>query len=302
MTAVTANLQIFDDDAPSIQFTLDQTTVSENGGALAVRGTLTLSQPVSNALTATFTATPGGQITLPQTFTIPANTQSLPVPITIVDNAIVDGNRTVTITAHLVAGGEIVADAPPVDLQITDDEGPSLSLAFDRTLFIEGKNPAGSGIVTRNPAAGNPLAVSLTSSNPAKFIVPATVTIPASQASATFPIQTINDGHPDGNQPITLTATAASFNPATASVILTDLQKPDLTVALVNSPTGAQTDAWISECGLHLLGTCVDCGYKFGGGMLRFRRIGHCTMTHCRVIHTRVATHIVRHPHFFHCE
>ena len=158
----------------------------------------------------------------------------------------VDGNRTVTITAHLAGvGGVIAADAPPVDLQITDDEGSSLSVSFDRTLFIEGKNPAGSGMVTRNPSGGVPVAVSLTSSKPAKFIVPASVTIPAGQASATFSIQTINDAIAQGNQTVSVTATAAGLNSGTASVILTDLQKPDLTVGLITPPTGAEMDAWI---------------------------------------------------------
>ena len=244
--AVTSELQILDDDIPAIQFTLDRTFISENAGPGAVIGTLLLDRTLGAAITANFTATPAGQVVLPASITIPPNVQSVPVPITIVDNHVVDGNRAVAITARLLgAGGAIVANSAPANLTITDDEGPSLTLTFDRDLFIEGRNPAGTGTVTRNIVGGVTLTVNLQSANPAKLIVPATVVIPAGQPSATFPIQTVNDGVAQGNQGIVLTAAATGFNPVSATLTVTDLQKPDLTVSLIAPPTGAETDAWI---------------------------------------------------------
>jgi hypothetical protein len=243
-TAVIAPLQILDDDKPTIQFELNQTTVAENSGANAVQGTFTLNSAVGNALSTTFTASPTGQVTLPASLTIPANTTTISVPISIVNNSANDGNRTVTITANLVSsGGEILASRT-VDLAITDDEAPSLSLAFDRSLLIEGRNPAGNGIVTRN-AAGAALPVNLSSSKPAKLIVPASVTIAAGQSSATFPIQTINDNLSQGNETIQITSTATGLNPGVANIVISDAQKPDLAVGLVNPPQGAETDAYI---------------------------------------------------------
>ena len=244
--ATTAALQVLDDDAPSLLFTLDHTTASENGGGQAVQGTVTLDRAASSALTVTFTTSRSGQITLPTTLAIPANSLTFPVPLNLVDNSIVDGNRTVTITAHLYVGSQIIADAPPVDLIVTDDEGPSLSLAFDRSLLVKGQNPAATGTISISPIAGAPTVVTLTPSDATKLVVPATVTIAAAQSFATFQIGAVGGGVPMGTQTVSLTAEASLYNPATTSLQITDVQKPDLTVQLIAPPTGGETDGTVN--------------------------------------------------------
>ncbi len=250
VTAATTQLQILDDDTPTILFTLDNSAVLENGGPQAVRGTITLDRASANALAVTFTTSVAGQITLPASLTIPAGSLTIPVPITIMDNSVVDGNRVVQITARLVNSGQVITTAPPVDLTINDDEGPSLSLTFDRTLLIEGTNPAATGTVSVNPATTIPLIVTLTSSNTAKLTAPTTVTILAGQTSAAFSLATGTDGVPTGTQRVSLNAATAGYNPVVASLSITDLQKPDLTLEFSATPTGAETDSFVD---LHVI-------------------------------------------------
>ena len=245
-TAGTLTLGIVDDDTPSIQFTLDRNTVSENAGANAVIGTLTLDRALANATSASFAVSAAGQISPPASVSVPANTQSVLVPITIMDNSVIDGNRTVTITAHLRAtSGGTVATAPPVELAITDDEGPSLTLAFDRDLFLEGRDPAGSGVVAETARPAPALTVTLTSANPAKLIVPATVTIPAGQPSATFPIRTVDDGQPNGNQTIVGHQPPPPATTRTVPISCLRISRsPTSEWRSSSPPAGAETDVW----------------------------------------------------------
>ncbi|MFZ4765769.1 MAG: Ig-like domain-containing protein, partial [Roseimicrobium sp.] len=167
LTAVTTALQIADDDTPGFQFTLDRNIVSEDAGAMAVRGTLTLSHSTNVNLVATFASSPDGQISLPASVRIPANTLSVRLPIAILDNAVMDGNRTVSIGGHAgLNTGAVLASLAPVLLTITDNESPSLSLAFNRTLLLEGRNPATTATVSVKPVSVSPLTVSLSASDP----------------------------------------------------------------------------------------------------------------------------------------
>jgi N-acetylneuraminic acid mutarotase len=247
LTAVTANLLVTDDDVPVVQFTLDQSSVSEEAGAVAVRGTVRLDRPASVNLVASFTAAPAGQISLPMTVVIPAGTLTVPVPISIVDNAELDGYRVVTIGSQVsVSGGGVIATPAPVQLTLTDNEGPSLSLSFTRTLLVEGRNPAATGMVTVQPVPTTALVVTLSASDATKVVLPASITIPAGQPAASFTVGAADDGQPSGTQSITFQASAEGYHPAVTALPITDEAKPDLRVELVSPPTGAETDAWLN--------------------------------------------------------
>ena len=89
------------------------------------------------------------------------------------------------------------------------------------------------GTVARNTFAGTPLTVSLSSSNTGKLTVPATVTIPAGAASATFPIDAVDNAIADGTQSVTITASAGGLSSDSATVQVTDND----TAGIVVTPT-----------------------------------------------------------------
>src|SRR5437870_11145104 len=98
------------------------------------------------------------------------------------------------------------------------------------TVVAEGLNPAMSATVTRNTGTNTALLVNLTSSRTDKATVPATVNIPIGAYSASFNITTLTNGIADGNQTVTLTATATGFSNAVHSFIVSDINLPDLRI------------------------------------------------------------------------
>jgi len=99
----------------------------------------------------------------------------------------------------------------------------ALSLTAAPTTFSESaSNPASTGTVSRTGSTTSDLVVSLASSDTTEATVPATVTIPANQTSATFPITAVDDSFPDGNKTAILTATAADATAGTATLTVQD--------------------------------------------------------------------------------
>lgn len=242
-----AALQVLDDDQPAITLAFDRAEISERDGSPAAQGTITLDRSVAFPLRVNFSASPTTDLILPPQVEIPANSLGAIFPIGVVNNVAVDGSRVVSVVAQLMetSGANAVAQSAPATLTIHDDDGPALALAVDRTLLIEGASPAATATVSRSPVTASPVFVTLACSDTSEMTAPVSVTIPAGQPSVSFPLQAIADGQPDGNQPVTLTASASGFSPASQKLTVTDLQKPDLFVDLISPPTGAETDAWI---------------------------------------------------------
>lgn len=121
-------------------------------------------------------------------------------------------------------------------LGITDDDGPSLALTLSAAAAPEGRNPALTGSLSRNTPPNASLVVLLESSNVGEARVPASVTIPAGTNRVSFPVQTIEDGVTDGNQTVSLSASAPGYSPSSASLVVTDLNLPDLVVSRLTVP------------------------------------------------------------------
>lgn len=94
---------------------------------------------------------------------------------------------------------------------------------------------AATGTVTRGSGVSlaQPLVVTLTSNDPSEATVPATVTIPAGSASATFPIHAIDDTLADGTQRVDIQASAtiaATLNTVSSSLNVLDHETLTMTI------------------------------------------------------------------------
>ncbi len=99
----------------------------------------------------------------------------------------------------------------------------TLTLSISPASFSESAtNPAALGTVTRSEVTASDLVVTLTSPDTTEVTVPSTVTILANEASATFNVSAQDDALPDGNQNVTLTASAASSTSGTFMVTVQD--------------------------------------------------------------------------------
>lgn len=214
------------DVEPVLKLSTATPTVAENLGVFTVvverQYQADLSLPMTVALTA------GAGLSVPATVTIPANSPGVSFDVTVLDNALLDGTRTSTInaTASGITAGNLA-------VTITDHE--TLSIIATKTTFLENAgNNASVGTVTRSNTAdlSQALLVTLTSSDTTAATVPATVTIPAGQASVTFPINAVNDPLLDGPQNLTITAKATSFVDGTIAITVEDHEPP-----VISGPT-----------------------------------------------------------------
>src|SRR5690606_37457115 len=93
----------------------------------------------------------------------------------------------------------------------------SLTLSLGRDLVREDAGPsATTATVRRNGDITAALLVTISGSNNNEATVPASVTIPAGQPTVTFPVAAVQDSIDDGNQAVTITASAAGHAVAAA--------------------------------------------------------------------------------------
>lgn len=116
-----------------------------------------------------------------------------------------------------------LSDSTLFDFQVVNVQiANPFSISVNPSLSIE-KGGAATGTVTRvGVPIGEPFTVSLSSSNPAKLSLPASVTIPANQSAASFPVTILDNAIVDGIQLVTITGTGFSFNANTSINILDD--------------------------------------------------------------------------------
>ncbi len=243
-----ASIVVLDDDAPAITLSLSRPAIGEGDGPQAALATVTRNPVSARALTVALVSGDVSAATVPARVVIPENEASATFAVAAVDDALLDGTQTNWIGGYVLASqpDDRVASVTPATLLVMDDDGPALSLSVRPQLLAEGVLPAGMGEVRRNTPATNTLVVTVASSDLTEISHPDLVTIPAGQASATFPIGTVGDGTNDGSQSVILTASAAGFASASERVTVSDADLPDLRVASVTAPAMAEAESHAS--------------------------------------------------------
>lgn len=223
------SIQVIDNDAVNLSLSFDPTNINENGGKAIA--TVTRNIITDTPLIVQLSSSDITKATVPTQITIAAGLASATFEVEAVDDNILDGTQTVTITAKpTYTGTNLVLDTGTAteDLNIIDNESPSLKVTIDRDVISE--SGTATGTITRNTNTSSELIVTLTSSDESEATVPDTVTIAAGQTSATFTIAGVNDGNSDGSQPVNITASAPGLNSGTDSLEVTDINVADLAV------------------------------------------------------------------------
>lgn len=229
---------------PQLALAFAPTVISENNGV----ATATISRTgadTSTALTVSITSNDLTEATVPATVVIPIGATSATFNVTAVDDSLLDGPQTVSISA--TASGFISTAA---ELQVLDEE--TLSLAITPELISEKDGVATATITRSNTDQSSSLLVTLTSSDTSEATVPATVLIPANQASATFTINAVDDSLLDGSVTLSVAGSASGYisNPATLMVsdyetltlTLSNTSMPELNGTVTGTVTRSNTD------------------------------------------------------------
>ena len=237
---------VVDDNVPALTLSLAQTTVSEAAGADATIGTVSIASPAVQPLTIVLGSSDTSAATVPASVVIDAGQESASFPIAAVNDGLASGNKTAAITANVEtdAGVIVVQGSAEAKLLLLAANGPALSVSFAASTVHEGSSTTGT--VTRNTDITDALVVILASSNPSEATAPATVTIPAGSASATFPVNSVQNDVPIGMESVQISATASGRDTGLATLNITDVQLPDLVVSNVTAPSSGYDNVPLS--------------------------------------------------------
>jgi hypothetical protein len=215
-------------DHETLTISVADATIEENDGTQATTATVTRSNTDnSSALIVTLTNGDDTEIAVPATVTIPANQASLTLDVDAVDDDLLDGPQTVTITAA-ASGYESGGNS----LKVLDHETLMISLA-DAAIREDDGTQATMATITRSNVddLSQPLTVTLTNGDDTEINIPNMVMILANQASATIDVDAVDDSLPDGTQTVTLTASAAGYVDGAGSLNVLDYETLTLLIA-----------------------------------------------------------------------
>lgn len=235
----TAELTVNDDDTPQIDFTIATDKVSEGAGYNAIKALISRSTLTDKRVTVYLTPDiPGILILDPATITLEKGVKEAEFTIGVVDNATVDGDRTVQLTAAVYAstcsctvgaesGGSITRS-----ITVIDNDGPSIALSSSSANIREGQQF--SLTVARNTTDNNaPLTVYLSTDDASahRLSLPASVTIPAGEMSYTTTVEALANSEDGDSHTVTLTARADGYAQGVCHIGLTDQTLPDAIVS-----------------------------------------------------------------------
>ncbi|MBX7211457.1 MAG: M36 family metallopeptidase [Verrucomicrobiaceae bacterium] len=206
-------------------------TVVETAGSIS--GTVSVSVAPSSDLTVSLASSDATEL-LPAaaSVVIPAGQTSAPFTVTVLDDADLDGDQSVQITA--AAAGYQTGSA---SVAVKDDETTVITLAAPAAINENQGTLANAGTITLGTVVTAPVTVLLASSDTTELTVPASVVIPAGASAVSFSITAVNDTIIDLDQAVTLTASVAGWTAGAALVTVTDDEPRNLSFAFTQSAT-----------------------------------------------------------------
>lgn len=235
-------IEVTDDDIATLMLTTSLQSISENGGIATA--TLTRNTDSTAELVVTLQNSDTTEASFPGTITIPAGASSIDFLISGVDDLIVDGTQTVTVTATATGFSNVNKT-----VDVTDDDVATLTIELSPASISENGGSA-IGLITRNTDPSPELIVTIENGDPSEANIPTTLTIPAGSAFATFSIAGIDDDFVDGTQTVSVTATATGFIEAGDYIDVTDDDIATLSITISPdsiSENGGTTTATISR-------------------------------------------------------
>ena len=232
-------IELLDNDLPEIALTLTPNAISESAGPTAVMATLKRLTHNDNKVTIKLTDNSNGRLYYStQTIVLESGVSEAQFMIGAIDNAQVDGEQEITVTAAIYisscdcAASGTTAGVVAQTIKVLDDDGPALQLSLSKLMLLEGAEEAAVLTVTRNTDTANPLTVTLTSDADDLLTYEKIVTIPAGKASVSITVAAkANDTSLD-SRTVVFTAKADDYTDGTCWAMITDQTLPDAVVTL----------------------------------------------------------------------
>lgn len=194
-----ARITVINDDRPRLSLSFDVTTIREDEGDSSIRATLSANRfSTENILVRSSNP---DRVRVPQSVPLTNGT----FLIDIIPDPDFNAPETITISASAQN-----IDATVATFILLDSSAPRLSLRINPNVVQEGQSTlAARGTLTREGDVSQSISVALTSSNRNQVRVPQSLVFQAGQATATFPITTVDDGAIGRDQTVTISANVA---------------------------------------------------------------------------------------------
>lgn len=228
-----------DNDLPAIDLELTPMTVSEAAGPAAIIATLRRTTNKDKKVTILLSDDSAGDIYYSRkNIVFDSGVDEVQFSLGIVDNAIVDGDRKVNITAAVYVSscscsalGSSTGSVTKT-IEIIDDDGPSLGVTSSKSTLLEGGDVVLT--ITSNTKTDTALEVSISSDNDDCLSYEHTVTIPAGSKSVDVVVKALPNESSGDSKTIVFSIESAGFSKGTCWVMLTDQTLPDVRISEIS--------------------------------------------------------------------
>lgn len=229
---------LHDNDMPTMDLSITPTMVSESSGPNAIMAKLRRLDHTNTTITVKLSDDSQGDLTYPQTITMPENATEVQFSIGTRDNQIVDGDRVINLTAAIyikscscqAQGGS--AGSVTKQITVTDNDGPAITLRSNRSTIAEGSEATLT--ITRNANMGRALTVNLSSDNDSGLEYAHQVTIPAGKRSVDVVLQALLNDVANDDRVLTLTAQADGYSSGSCWVMISNQTLPDAVISAIS--------------------------------------------------------------------
>ncbi len=237
--------------SPALYLDIDPLVLSESPDAEAAIGRVSrLYDDSTGNLSVTLGSSLPSSLTLPSAVTIPDGTEFVDFSLSAVDDALVQGDRSVSVTVDAV---DYHSDVQVVE--VTDDDSLALQLTGSASTVIEGGTISAS--VSRNVEdLSSTLTVQLSADVLSALDYPAEVVIPVGQSSVSFLIEATEDSLDREDQVVTVTSSSQGYQSSNLQIAWEDNDQAALSV--VSSQVAYQESAAAPTVGFELLGRRME--------------------------------------------
>ena len=209
---VTRSFTTHDNETATLSLVLPSTVTEAPG--IVFTGTVNVSAATGSDVVVALSSSLPAKASVPSFVIIPAGESSATFAFTLLDDTVVDGTRSVQVTASVANWTSGLAT-----VNVLDNEPRTLTLSMPYEA-VEGQGVlAVQGQVSLAGQAFTDVIINLSNSDSSQLTVPSSITILAGQSSVSFDLSLIENSTAETTGDVTLTASAATFTSSSPGII-----------------------------------------------------------------------------------
>jgi hypothetical protein len=201
---------------PELGLSLPAAT-TKGAGTLAGQGTVGINGLSTTDQVVYLISSDTSKLTLPASVVIPAGSNNVSFDLTVLGDSLLNGDQQVGVTAT-----SSNFDTAYTTMIIHDTNTATLSVTLPASVSKSAGTLTGAGSVSIGTPVAADFAVSLTSSDTSKLIVPVYTVIPNGQTSAVFDLTFVNNNIIEGSKTVSVTAHVPNWTDGSNTLTILD--------------------------------------------------------------------------------